>query len=303
MFVEWISSIPFVGWLLIMLCVVFFTLIGNMVFTSKAEMVNRRIEGLNIFASGTDEEKVKQKTLFDRIKIMIEERMGRFIEKNLKRGKLAPLELKIKQSHWEIDPIQFWTQKFLYAMGLSAVSLLLAKPLLTVGIGFLGFFLPDIRLNDQLKKRQLRIKNELPDFLDLLASTAPSAKNLEDAIKRVCARTSGEVTTEFIQALDEVNAGRRTRDALKDLAMRCGVAEIDTLVAQINQAEAFGTGVEKTLQVQAEKMRKLKKQLAEIRARNASVTLVLPSVFLLMTILIMIAGPSVISIVAIGDIF
>lgn len=303
MLIEWITSITLEGWILVLLCTAFFTLAGNLLFSSKAEMIHKRIESLNIFTTGTEEEKIKQKSLFDRIKIMIEERMGRFIAQNIKKGRLAPLELKIKQAHVDMDPIQFWTQKFLYAMGLSALSLLLAKPLLTLGIALLGFFLPDIRLNDQMKKRQFRIKSELPDFLDLLASTAPSSKNLEDAIKRVCARTTGEVTNEFVRALEEVNAGRRTRDALKELALRCGVPEIDTLVAQINQAEAFGTGVEKTLQVQAEKMRKLKKQLAEIKARNASVTLVLPSLFLLVTILIMIAGPSVISIVGLGNIF
>jgi hypothetical protein len=56
----------------------------------------------------------------------------------------------------------------------------------------------------------------------------------------------------------------------------------------------FGTGVEKTLLVQAEKIRKLKKVLAEIKARKASITLLLPSMFLLVTVMIMIAGPNVV---------
>lgn len=300
---ERLGSLDFMGWMLIICLATFLALVGNMVFASKSALVHKRIENMNIFANGSLEEKVKQKSIIDRIKMMLEERISRFIIKNMKKGKLAPLKLKLKQADLDLDPIQHWTQKFMYAMGLSAVSLLLAKPAVFIGMAALGFFLPDININDKIKKRHHRLKSELPDFLDLLASTAPSSKNLEDAIKKVCERTEGEITREFIQALEEVNAGRQTRDALKDLAMRCGIAEIDTLVAQINQAEAFGTAVEKTLFVQAEKMRKLKKVMAEIKAKKASVLLLLPSLFLLFTCLIMIAGPSVLAIFQAQELF
>lgn len=290
-----LSSLDFMGWLLIISCTILLTLIGNMIFTSKHIIVHKRLEGLNIFVNGTDKQKVNNKTLIDRIKIMAEGHVRRFIEKNVKKGKLAPLELKLKQAEMNIDPIQHWTQKILYAILLSLLALFLKNTfVLLIGM-ILGFCLPDLNLNDKIKKRQLRIKSELPDFLDLLAATAPSSKNLEDAIKRVCQRSKGEVTREFTLALEQINAGRKTRDALKDLALRCGVAEMDTLISQINQAESFGTGVEKTLTVQAKKMRKLKKQIAEIRANKAAVTLILPTMLLLVTVLIIIVGPSVMS--------
>ena len=300
---EFLSSLSFLSWVLIGLCATFFTLVGNFLFTTKYEATHKRIEAMNIFTNGTEEEKLKQKNIIDRVKIMIDERVGRLIEKNIKSGKLAPLKLKLQQAHINMDPIQHWTQKFIYAMALSALSLVLANPMATIGLGVLGFMLPDINVNDKIKKRHTRLKSELPDFLDLLASTAPSAKNLEDAIRKVCERMTGDISKEFKIVLEEINAGRPTRDSLKDMALRCGVEEIDTLISQINQAEAFGTGVEKTLFVQAEKMRKLKKLQAEIKARKASVLLLLPSMFLLITCLIMIAGPSVVALLEAGSMF
>lgn len=298
-----LGAFDFQAWVLVVFLAIFFMLVGNLLFASKAGLVHKRVESLQVFTSGTEEEKMKQMSLFNRIKLMAEERVGRFVIKNMKAGKIAPLKLKLTQANMDMDPIQHWTQKFMYAMGLSAASLVLAKPMVTIGLLALGFFLPDINLNDKIKKRHLRIKSELPDFLDLLSTTAPAAATLENAIKLVCQRTEGEITTEFKQVLEEINTGRRTKDALKDLAMRVGIEEIDTLVAQINQSEAFGTGVEKTLVLQAQKMRKLKKVLAEIKASKASVLLLLPSLFLLFTCLVMIAGPSVMAFFEVGDIF
>lgn len=300
---ERLSTLGFQSWMLIFLFIGFFTIVGNIIFTSRAEIVHKRIEEMNIFSSGTDTDKIKQKPLHTRIQLMIQQYIEIFLEKNMKKGKLAPLKTKLKQANFDMDPIHQWTQKVMYSMGLSGLSLLLMNPTITIVAAIVGFFLPDIRLSEAIKKRQYKLKSEIPDFLDLLAATAPSAKNLEDAIKKVCVRSSGEIVNEFVKTLDEVNAGRQMKDALKDMSIRCGVQEIDGLVSQINQAEAFGTGVEKTLVVQSERLRTLKKQLSEIKARKASVMLILPSLFLLVTCLILIAGPSIVAISDAGQMF
>jgi tight adherence protein C len=292
-----LSSLGFSSWLLIFAITGFLYLALSVVLRSRSELVHKRIESLEIFTNGTEEQKIMQQSVMKRIYMMFEERLVRHLDKYVKGGRMRPLKLKLIQANDHVtEPIQHWAKKIILGAVMAFVGLLVFKtkvPMIVM-FGALGVYYPDYKLKENINKRQLKIKAELPDFLDLLAATAPSAKNLEDAIRKVCERMEGEVTLEFRRALEEMNAGRKQRDALKDFSIRCGIQEINTLVSQINQAEVFGTGVEKTLLVQAEKIRKLKKVLAEIKARKASITLLLPSMFLLVTVMIMIAGPNVV---------
>ncbi|PGK51499.1 hypothetical protein CN918_27290 [Priestia megaterium] len=295
MILERLSSISFTGWLLFLLLFIFFVIAGNVLTASRAQNIFKRIQDMNIFSSGTEEEKLMRKPLHQRLYMMLEKRISVFVEKNVERGKYAPLETKLIQANdYTTKPTQHWAKKIIICMVFSVLGLILGNPVLMLLFGFLGFLLPDSMLNDKIKKRQYKIKKTVPDFLDLLAATAPSAKNLEDAIRKVAERSEGEITDEFKLALNEINSGARRRDALTQMARRCGVLEIDSLVSQINQSENFGTPIQKTLDSQAEKLRKMKKLLIETKAQKASVTLLLPSLFLLGTCLIIIVGPSVV---------
>lgn len=301
MLLERFSSISFTGWLLFLALTLFFILVGNIAFSNRSQVIFKRIQDMEVFSSGTEEEKIMRKSIFQRMYMMIEMKIGRFIEKNVERGKYAPLQTKLIQANdYTTKPVQHWTKKIIYGIGTSVLGVLLMKPALILLFGFLGFILPDSELNSKIKKRQYKIKKTVPDFLDLLAATAPSAKNLEDAIKKVCDRTEGEISEEFKIALNEINSGARRRTALAQMARRCGVAEIDSLVSQINQSENFGTPIQKTLDSQAIKLRKMKKLLIETKAQKASVTLMLPSLFLLVTCLIIIVGPSVVQLTGAG---
>jgi Flp pilus assembly protein TadB len=292
------STITFAGWLIIILSTVFLWLVGNYIFRPRSQVINERIESMQLHSEGTDEEKIMKQSLLKRVYYMLELRTSLFLDKHVKKGKLAPLKIKLLQANDHVtEPMQHRSKMVIFAIAGSLLGLLTKNFTLVLLFGALGAWYPDNKLKEKIKKRQLKIKSELPDFLDLLAATAPSAKNLEDAIKKVCERSEGEVTLEFRRTLEEVNAGRKMRDALNDFSTRCGIEEVQTLVSQINQSEVFGTGVEKTLQVQAEKIRKLKKLLAEIKARKAQVMLLLPSLFLLTTAIIMIAGPSLMDLV------
>lgn len=300
-FFEKLGSLSFGSWMLILMLTTLLSMIGFVYFKSRSEIIRERIEGLDILSKGTEEQKVLRLPIHKRLGLMAETRTQIYLNKYMKDGQLRPLKLKLIQANDHVtEPIQHWSKKFVLAGSGLLVGLILGaaaeNPNLTVIALFTvaGFLYPDYKLSKKLKKRQMQIKKELPDFLDLLAATAPSAKNLEDAIKKVCDRSEGEVVTEFKRTLEEINAGRKKKDALRDFAKRCAIQEIDSFVAQINQTDVFGTSIEKTLLMQAEKIRKLKKQMAEIKAKQAGVMLLLPSMFLLFTIMIMIAGPNIV---------
>lgn len=284
-------------WLLVILFALFLYAISYYFFIAKKNILEERLKDMQIFAEGTAREKKLQKPFQQRVQEMVEERVSRTLKKTAEQGKLAPLQQKfILAGTPDVTPSQFYAKKVILTAILFFAAMFTGSIQLTFLFAFGGFYLPTSQLNDKIKKRQLKIRSELPDFLDLLASTAVASKNLEDAIRQVCLRSSGILTEEFVIALDQINAGRRKRDALNALAERCGVEELNQLISQINQAETFGTPVENTLISQADRIRLIKKDLAETRARKASVTLILPSFFLLVTALIIIAGPSVVSI-------
>lgn len=307
-----LSSISMVGWVLIALLSLIIYLLFLIYFTPTSHYVRTRLKTMDIISTGTEKEKALQRSFTDRLVDEVKKYLQNKFEKDLKKGKYAPLALKLVQAGMDIDPVTHWTYKVLYCAGLATLGLVLGLsplgetvplPFLFIGAGALGFFLPDLQLKENIKKRQLKLKSSLPDFLDLLASTAPASNNFEDALLKVCSRVNNEISIEFKKALDEIHAGARTRKALSDMAIRCNVKEIDSLISSINQSMTLGVGLEKTLNQQALNMRKLKKQLAEIKANQASVLLILPSLFLLLVCLIMIAGPSVVSILSAGNVF
>lgn len=289
------SGIGFTGFIVLILGTIFFTMILTMIFRRREEDVIERIETMGILTSGDENKKLKQKSLLERVYMMIEERVLVLFRKQLERGSLAPLEMKLAQGNMaHITPTQHRAKVFIFAALGLLIGILTKNPQLIFVLGFVGFYYPNFKLKQKIDERKLQLKSEIPDFLDLLAATAPSAKTTEDAIRKVCERTEGQITDEFETALDQVNAGKRLRDALNGFAARCGVPEIDVFVSQVNQSEVFGTPIEKTLSAQAEKMRKLKRHVAELKAKKATMTLAIPGVLLLITVVIVIIGPHIV---------
>ena len=106
---------------------------------------------------------------------------------------------------------------------------------------------------------------------------------------------SGEsVSAELRQVLRDLKLGKSRRDALRDLAQRTAVEDVNNFVAAIIQAEELGTPIKDVLQVQAEQMRQRRRHRAEERARKAVVKMLIPMVFFIFPALfIVIIGPAV----------
>jgi tight adherence protein C len=83
------------------------------------------------------------------------------------------------------------------------------------------------------------------------------------------------------------------KEALRELATRTGVDEVNQFVVAIVQAEQLGVGIAKVLRIQAEQMRIRRRQLAEELARKAPIKMIIPMVTLIFpTIYIVIFGPA-----------
>ena len=74
----------------------------------------------------------------------------------------------------------------------------------------------------------------------------------------------------------ELRAGKPRRDALKDLAMRTDLQEVESLATLLIQTEKFGTNVAQALRVYSDMFRTKRYQRAEEIAAKMPIKLVIP---------------------------
>ena len=85
--------------------------------------------------------------------------------------------------------------------------------------------------------------------------------------------------------------------ALRNLALRTGVEDVDTLVAMLIQAERFGTSIGASLRVHADSLRTKRRQRAEEAAAKIALKLLFPLIFCIFpSLLLVLLGPAFIQI-------
>ena len=99
---------------------------------------------------------------------------------------------------------------------------------------------------------------------------------------------------EFRRAVAEMRVGVPRNDALRSMADRTGVDDLRTLVAVLVQSSQLGVSIAHVLHTQAEQMRVRRRQRAEELARQASVKMVFPLVFLIFPAMyVVVLGPAI----------
>lgn len=167
--------------------------------------------------------------------------------------------------------------------------------------GGAGFMLPNLWLMLAISDRKDKIRNGLPDTLDLMVVSVESGLALDAALKRVgdeMAPVHAALSEEMRIATVEAQMGIPRAEALDNMARRSGVEEVRSLVSVIMQAEKFGTSVAKALRNQADSLRTKRRQAAEERAQKTAVKLMIPLVlFIFPAMGVVLGGPAVIKMI------
>lgn len=169
-----------------------------------------------------------------------------------------------------------------------------------VAAAFAGWFGPSFVLNYMVSARQERIRDGLPDALDLIVVCVEAGLGLDQAMHHV----AGELMdvhrdiSEEIQLVNlEIRGGKRRMEALRGLADRTGEPELRKLVAVMIQTDRFGTSIADSLRTHSDFMRVRRRQEAEERAAKIGVKLVFPIFFcILPSMLIVVAGPGMLQV-------
>jgi len=165
------------------------------------------------------------------------------------------------------------------------------------GLAAFGFFLPDILLKNAAQKRSQRIQKDLPDAVDLLSISVESGLAFDAALAQVARNTDGPLSEEFTRVLQEMQIGKGRSEAMKALAERTDVDEMNTFLGSLVQAEKLGIPIVEVLRVQTGEMRLKRSQRAEEQAMKLPVKILFPVLFgIFPALMIVILGPAVIRI-------
>jgi len=178
---------------------------------------------------------------------------------------------------------------------------LLATLFLGAWLGVFGWLIPSWTVLRQRHLRRREIHEALADGLDLLVTCVEAGMGLNQALVRVAEeiRNVSEALSEELSMVNlEIRAGTSRDRALRNLAERVGLDDIESLVSMLVQTERFGTSVGRALRVQATTLRQKRGQRAEEAAAKTTIKLVFPLVlFVFPALFVVILGPAVIQVV------
>lgn len=208
----------------------------------------------------------------------------------------------IQAGYRESRHLSFYLALRVFFAGLGFLAVVFAvgfdSPALLFGVTAFGFFIPRFILKRLMKERQHRIRLALADALDLTVICVEAGLSLDQAMLRVGEdlRTAHpELSAEFHLFNLETRAGKPRVDALKNLAARTGVDDVNSLVATLIQTDRFGTSVAQALRVHSDSLRTERRQRAEEQASKTTVKMIIPLVlFVLPSLIFVTIGPAVI---------
>ena len=172
-----------------------------------------------------------------------------------------------------------------------------AKWLITMlSTALVANWLPDFFLSMRTKDRAQKMQDALPDIIDLLVICTESGLGMDAAIAKVArdmARSSPELAEEFYIMGLAIRAGEARMSALRNLALRVNLEDLNDLVSMLIQADRFGTSLAESLRIQSEVMRVKRLQRAEEMAAKIPTKMLLPLIgFIFPVLLMVLLGPA-----------
>lgn len=167
-----------------------------------------------------------------------------------------------------------------------------------IPLGFLiGFICPNLWLKSKIKQRREDILRSLPETLDLIMVSVEAGLGFDAAMMKVVEKQKGVLAEEFNLVLQEIKIGKPRRDALRDMAKKNNVEDLNNVIASLVQADQLGISMGSVLRNQSNQIRQKRKQRAQEQAQKAPVKIMIPLVFFIFpSIFIIILGPAFIQI-------
>lgn len=152
-----------------------------------------------------------------------------------------------------------------------------------------GAIVADVLLSSRVKSRLGRISDELPTTLEFIALCLSAGEGFFDALRRVAAIGSGELTQELRQVVLAVGTGSPLADALAEMAARLRLPGLSRAVDQVIAALEHGAPLAGVLHSQAADAREDAKRVLIEQAGRREIYMMLPLVFLILPLSVLFA--------------
>ena len=164
----------------------------------------------------------------------------------------------------------------------------------------IGFYAPNIYLENRISKRKTSIMQAFPDALDLLLICVEAGMSIEAAIQKVSQEIGGssiDLAEELTLLSAELSYLPDRRMAYEGLARRTNHPGVKSVAMAMTQAETYGTPLGTALRTMAKENREMRLSAAEKKAAALPAKLTVPMIlFFLPVLFIVILTPAIISI-------
>lgn len=164
-----------------------------------------------------------------------------------------------------------------------------------------GLVYPYLWLYEKKKQRQEKIRLSMPDIIDMLSLSVEAGLSFNAAVQKVCdvyRHDKDPFVVELYLMDQNIKLGRSRDEALKIMADRVDLMELDSFTSILVQANKMGSSIADTLKAQAERMRAERFLKAEKIGAQASQKLLIPMmIFIFPVIFIVIFGPYVVKLI------
>ncbi len=294
--------------LLALLCgggvLIFFIGLARTPSTNTAQMVQQRLSVYGGEKPLTVEEIELQRPFSERVLRPSIERLGSLLSRSTPQKARQDLlnRLELAGRPGNLTPEDFAAVRLVAAAVLAAIGLLLGLLLqntlylvISLALGAIfGYYLPVLWIRQKVDGRRTEIQKGLPDALDLLVICVDAGLGFDAALARVTDKYKNALSDLISKALREVSLGRPRLEALDEMGRNSGVDDLHNFIQAVIQSEQFGTGIGKILRIQADEMRRKRRQRAQEKGAQATLKMMLPMVGCIFpTLWIVLLGPAV----------
>ncbi len=223
------------------------------------------------------------------------------LKSNKNKGQLKQMFIRLGLSATEADLMDFENKRILKLLIAAIIGSIMAlfvvvltkEPAFKLLFGTVFVCLPSYiayksatwKLAKKIKIKEKAFERYFPDAIDLLCVCVEAGLSIDSAIERVGREFSNfsyEVGYEFNRVAKDMLSGVSKQDALKGMAERVNMKDIQSFVAIVIQADKMGSSISNSLAISADSLRTKRKQRLEAQVASASTKMTIPLVLCLL---------------------
>ena len=171
-------------------------------------------------------------------------------------GFSTTLDHRLEQADFPLRGGEFVVVSVLAAFGGLVLAVLLSQPLvIALVVGALTGALPYVLLKMALRRREQKLRGQLPDVLTIMASSLRAGHSFLQSLDTVAKEVEEPAATEFNRVVAEIRLGRPAEESLGAMAERIASEDFKWAVLAINIQREVGGNLAEILDTVANTIR------------------------------------------------